>query len=417
MKITMISNYINHHQIPFSDALYNRLGNDYHFIQTEKMEQKRIDMGWEVNPDDYPYVILSYQSVEEARKAINESDVLLVGWLEDESIIADRLRNGKLVLRISERLYREGQWKFLSPKGLIKKYKEHISLNKYPVYLLCNGAYVASDYNLIHAYSGKKYKLGYFPKARIYEDYSKLAGKKASLNIIKVDSADELPEEPPVLTDNEVQIVWAGRFIELKHPEYMVRLAADLVNKGYRFHIHMIGSGVMEEELKALAADELLEDYITFHGSLLPEDVRDIMETCHIQLFTSNFLEGWGAVVNEGMNAGLTVIANEEVGAAPFLVENGVNGLMYKEGRYESMLAKVVSILENPKLIDEYGRAAYETITSEWNAEEASNRVIEFCEGWIKGTLPVYESGPLSIAGNLKPRFFASGTIIGMKTS
>ena len=45
MKITMISNYINHHQIPFSDALYEMIGENYHFIQTEPMEEERIQMG------------------------------------------------------------------------------------------------------------------------------------------------------------------------------------------------------------------------------------------------------------------------------------------------------------------------------------------------------------------------------------
>ena len=29
-------------------------------------------------------------------------------------------------MRVSERLYREGQWKAVSPRGLIHKYREHI---------------------------------------------------------------------------------------------------------------------------------------------------------------------------------------------------------------------------------------------------------------------------------------------------
>ena len=44
MRITMVSNYINHHQLPFSDAMYELCG-EYCFVQTMPMEQKRIDMG------------------------------------------------------------------------------------------------------------------------------------------------------------------------------------------------------------------------------------------------------------------------------------------------------------------------------------------------------------------------------------
>ena len=46
MKVTFISNYINHHQIPLSDELYQIWGEDYTFIQTEPMEEERIKMGW-----------------------------------------------------------------------------------------------------------------------------------------------------------------------------------------------------------------------------------------------------------------------------------------------------------------------------------------------------------------------------------
>ena len=54
MKITMISNYINHHQIPFSNALYEKIGEGYHFIQTEPMEEERVRMGWAVDVRKIP---------------------------------------------------------------------------------------------------------------------------------------------------------------------------------------------------------------------------------------------------------------------------------------------------------------------------------------------------------------------------
>ena len=46
MTITFVSNYINHHQIPFSNAMYAQSGEDYCFIQTEPMEEERRNMGW-----------------------------------------------------------------------------------------------------------------------------------------------------------------------------------------------------------------------------------------------------------------------------------------------------------------------------------------------------------------------------------
>lgn len=407
----MVSNYINHHQIPFSNDIFDRIGEDYCFVQTEEMEQKRKDMGWGINPEEISYVKLSYRDYEGCKQSIDECDLLLVGWIKDEAIIQDRLNNGRPVFRISERLYREGQWKVISPNGLIKKYKDHIRYRNKPIYLLCNGAYVASDYSLIHAYPKKMYRFGYFPKTRNYYDPSILFKKKGELKKIEVENAHELPLNPPTLTSIEVKIIWAGRFLKLKHPEYMIKLARDLVLRGYRFHMDMIGSGPMEEELKRDAEYELVSEYITFHGFMSPERVRDMMEDSHIHIFTSNYLEGWGAVVNEGMNAGCAEVVNDETGAGPYLINSEINGLLYNGGNYNSMLEQVVKLFENPELITKYGHEAYETIVSEWNSQVAADRIFDFYDALVSNKHIAYEKGPMSEAPILKPKFFVSGRL------
>ena len=56
MRVTFVSNYMNHHQQPFSEAMRERLGEDYLFIQTQPMEQERIQMGWDENADTLAFV-------------------------------------------------------------------------------------------------------------------------------------------------------------------------------------------------------------------------------------------------------------------------------------------------------------------------------------------------------------------------
>ncbi len=203
---------------------------------------------------------------------------------------------------------------------------------------------------------------------------------------------------PPILHDRTFEIVWAGRFMELKHPEYMIRLAADLVRAGFRFHIHMIGDGELKSRMEEYAEAELVAEYITMYGYKSPEEVRDIMENCHIHVFTSNRLEGWGAVVNEGMNAGLAEVVSGEAGCADYLIEDRVNGLIYRKDRYEDMRDRVISLLEAPEYMMKLGKAAYKTVVTEWNAETAADRVIAFYEGYTNGRIDVPASGPMSEA-------------------
>lgn len=382
LTVTMISNYINHHQIPFSEEMYKRYGDNYCFIQTEKMEKERSDMGWGVDEKSLPYLRLLYEDENTCIDRIMNSDILIVGWQEREDLILPRIEAGRFTLRISERIYREGQWKFLSPRGLLRKYREHTRFRKKDnVYLLCAGAYVASDFSLIKAYPEKMFKFGYFPKFREL-DFS---------------------VKPPV--DDEIHIIWAGRFIPLKHPEFAVKMAKELKDGGFKFHLHFIGSGEMEKELKVMALDNGLYDHVTFYGFVKPDKVREIMDRCHIHIFTSNYLEGWGAVVNEGMNSGCLEIVNSEVGAAPFLIQHEKNGLIYKDGSYNDFIGQVMKVFENPKLIEEYGKEAYETIKNLWNAKHAVNEVIAFYERFMNGraTDEIPEEGPMSKAEIINP--------------
>lgn len=383
MTFTFVSNYINHHQIPLCEALRRELGDDFTFIQTMPMEEERVAMGWGVDVRQLPYVQCLYQDEYACRRTIAESDVVLFGWSQREDIAAERLASGRATMRVSERLYREGQWKAVSPRGLAAKYQEHIRYRKKNVCMLCAGAYTASDFHLIGAYPGKLFRWGYFTRLRTYSE--------EQFNTMKVQ-------------DGRLHIVWAGRFIPLKHPEYVVRLAGTLRDKGCPFFIHMLGDGELEPQIRQDVDQAGLAESFRFYGYTEPERVRDVMEQCHIHLFTSNHLEGWGAVVNEGMNSGCVEVVNEQVGAAPYLIRHGENGLVYPKDRYGKMEALVLDLFENWETRRRMGRAAYETIRDVWNAEYAAKELLRFAEGLLRGEIVPGKEGPLTAAPILRPR-------------
>lgn len=377
MTFAFVSNYINHHQIPLCEALYRELGEDYTFIQTMPMEQERVDMGWGVDVRSLPYVQCLYETEYDCLKKIAESDVVMFGWTGREDLADSRLRSDKVTLRVSERIYREGQWKVVSPRGLAAKYREHIRYRRQNVCMLCAGAYAASDFHLIGAYPGKLFRWGYFTALRTYGE-------------------EQFAHMKPC--DGTLHIVWAGRFIPLKHPEYMVRLAEALRDKGYRFCIHMLGDGELEPQIRQEVENKGLTEHFLFYGYTAPEQVRDVMEKCHIHIFTSNYLEGWGAVVNEGMNSGCVEVVNAQVGAAPYLIRHGDNGLVYPDDRYDKMEELVTDLFDHWEERKDMGRRAYETIRDVWNAEHAAKELLHFSDRLLRGEIVPAEDGPLSAA-------------------
>lgn len=374
MNFVFVSNYINHHQIPFCEAMRARLGDGFHFVQTEPMEEERIRMGWAVDCAKLPYVSVLYGEAEHVRlleEMIQEADVALFGWTDREDLVQRRLEAGKPVIRESERLYREGQWKALSPRGLLRKYHDHTRWRGADSFLLCNGAYVASDFALIHAYPGKKFRWGYFPELRRYreEDFRRLKG-----GIWESGGADQTGE------GEELRLLWAGRFLPLKHPEFAVHYAAHLRERGIPFHLDMIGAGEMDSRLRDYVREQNLSEQVKFHGFLHPEEVRGFMERAHIYLFTSNHLEGWGAVINEAMNSGCAVVAGSEAGAVPTLLRQAENGLIFCGEDEEDFFRKADWVTEHPERIPALGLAAYRTIAEEWNAECAAERLLGLAE-------------------------------------
>ena len=388
MKLTTVSNYINHHRIPLSNELYRALGEDYHFIQTEPMDEERVKMGWGKELKQIPYLKMYYDEPEACQQMIMDSDIVIYSGLEEESYIQPRLQKGLPVIRGSERLYREGQWKAISPRGLRKKYLDHTRYHNAPVYLLCHGAYVASDFHIVRAYPDKMFKWGYFTEVKEY-DLEQLFAQKVNSRMRGREC---------------ISILWAGRFMPLKHPEYAIETAKILKQLNKNFHLDMIGGGEMEQACKNLVKQYGLEKEVTFHEFMQPTAVREFMERADIFIFSSNHLEGWGAVLNESMNSACAVVAGSGIGAVPFLIEDGHNGLIYPNEKMHACIRQVVRLVEDEELRKKLGRNAYQTMVTLWNPQVASKRLLNFCENILSGKVEGEETGPLSKAEILSPR-------------
>ncbi len=412
MTICFVSNYINHHQIPFCGEMIRLCheGDSFFFIQTQEMEEERKQMGWSAEMPDY--VLSAYKSEEEnakCRKLIFDSEVVIFGGCEDESYIKPRLEdiksavalkagsdskagpgknNKKLTFRYSERVYKEGQWKFISPRGLARKRADHTRYNDIPFYLLCAGGYVASDYALFGAYKNKMLKWGYFPEAQSF-DIEECINNKGYI------SGD-------IATDNGrvPYLIWAGRMIGWKHPENAVLTAQYLKSKGLRFQMDIFGNGPLRDKVSALINETGVRDCVSLKEFVSPPQMRELMKKADIFLMTSDRMEGWGAVANEAMNSGCCLIADCMEGAIPYLTKDGENALVYRGGGNSAsgeLLQKAERALTDPELRRKIAKNAYRTITEEWNAKTASERLMQVIRAFEEGKeFPEYESGPCS---------------------
>lgn len=349
-------NFANHYILALSKEL-KKVFKKYYFIVSDELPSERKKMGFS-DLNDSEFVVKAYEDKEKARQLILDADIVITGSYRFEEHIKERLKQNKPVFFDSERLFKYN-W-LLNKLSALRNYIRHINSNN--SLLLCISAYAPGDYNSFGAFKNRTYKWGYFPEPIKYDNVNKLISNKKTNSII-----------------------WAGRLISWKHPEYCIEVAKRLKDLNYNFEINIIGNGEMENELKEAITNNKLEDCVYMLGSMPPENVRKHMEESEIYLFTSDKGEGWGVVLNEAMNSICACVASYSTGSTPFLMKNNVNGLVYKNDNVDELFNNVKFLLDNDNKKKEFGLKAYEDIINVWNPKEAANRLEKFISDYLNG--------------------------------
>lgn len=373
MTVVFISNYFNHHQKPFADSMYSLLGEDWAFIETDTMDEERIKLGWKNEATSYvKRIYTSERDREECQNLIDSADVVIIGSAPDE-LVRRRIKSGKLLFRYSERPLKKG----MQIHKYLPRFVQWQIKNPFwkPIYMLCASAYTASDYKKFGMFIGKSYKWGYFPEIKSYSDIDALIDSKQKNSLL-----------------------WVARLIDWKHPEAPIEIAKRLKKDGYDFSLNVIGNGELEDNIKSKIHENGLEDQVHMLGGMPPEKVREYMEKSEIFLFTSDRQEGWGAVLNESMNSGCAVVGSHAIGSVPFLLKDGENGLVYKDGDLDELYSKTKWLIDDQYKRKEFGKRAYYTMTEQWNAKNAAERFLALSQAILDGnSCPnLFESGVCS---------------------
>lgn len=380
MKVAFYLNYLNHHQVAVTDAFYDLLGEDFSCICTQKPSPYELKGG-----DDYStraYCINATTCAEHYEQALilaRTADVCLFGAGSLEYAI-ERAKHNKrgLSFEIGERWLKKGLVNIFSPRLLRYLWYYHTLLKKKNLYKLCASAYAAEDQYKLLTFKDRCYKWGYFTV---------------------VDDLDiEILNKTMSSATDIVHIMWCARFLRWKHPEIPIKLAARLREKGYKFVIDMFGSGEELERMKVMAKKLGVTDVINFCGNKPNREILEEMRKHDMFLFTSDRNEGWGAVLNEAMANGCTAVGSDAIGAVPFLINDGVNGLIFESVNVDSLEGKVEYLINNPSERQKLACNGYNTIKNVWSPQNAARNLLILIDDLLNGRDTTIVEGPCSKA-------------------
>lgn len=188
-------------------------------------------------------------------------------------------------------------------------------------------------------------------------------------NTIEINTYPFLLRKQPTL-----KLLWVRGFAELYNPTLALTILDTLLQLGHKASLCMVGpdkDGSMAT-CKQLAEEKNLP--VLFTGKLEKTEWLRRSAAYDIFINTTNF-DNTPVSVMEAMALGLPVVSTN-VGGMPYLIKEGVDGILVPPNNAEAFVKALIALTENPKAAQEQALRArqkveafdWETVKGQWNA-------------------------------------------------
>jgi len=106
----------------------------------------------------------------------------------------------------------------------------------------------------------------------------------------------------------------------------------------------LLGDGPLRESMEQYVKEQSIKD-VSFIGVVPNVKIYDYLNKADIML-SSPLIDNMPVSLLEGFNAG-TLVISSRVGGVPYMIEDGVNGLLFESRNSDEMASKMIEALEN----------------------------------------------------------------------
>lgn len=150
------------------------------------------------------------------------------------------------------------------------------------------------------------------------------------------------------------KILHIGRFSDVKNHKELISLFEKLVEKNKLVNLELIGTGILESEIKKQVKNLGLESKVHFLGT--KASCYNNIHECDIFILPSKY-EGMPMTLIEAMGSGVPVVTRP-IGGIPDMITNGIDGYLCEE--VKDMKDIVLNLLENESERERIGKNARE---------------------------------------------------------
>lgn len=146
-----------------------------------------------------------------------------------------------------------------------------------------------------------------------------------------------------------IKLLWVRSFHEIYHPKLAVEIVHSLKDHSYEVNLSMVGpdkDGSLET-IKKYALEKGVHQLIEFTGRLSKTEWISLADSFDIFINTTN-VDNTPVSVMEAMALGFPVISTN-VGGMPYLIDNGVDGILVPPNDAASFVEQIVKLYKYPE--------------------------------------------------------------------
>lgn len=172
-----------------------------------------------------------------------------------------------------------------------------------------------------------------------------------------------------------------ARLEAVKNHRCFLEAAAEAARAHAEMRFLVVGSGSLEQQLKAYAGELGIADKVIFTG--FAPDTAPLMSVMDVNVNTSDS-ETSNLALSEGFSMGIPAVVSDCDGNCA-MVENGVSGLTYERGNSESLATALETLFERPELISKMKQAARARYEQRFSAAVMTKKLEELYNKELKG--------------------------------
>lgn len=199
--------------------------------------------------------------------------------------------------------------------------------------------------------------------------FHKLFARKSSVLYNVIDTDEIYTKLSQDSNSYDYDLIYVGRLTYQKNPQRLLRLCARLKQDKPDLKVAIVGTGELEDELKALSQELNLEDTVHFLG-FQPNPIK--MVACSKAMILTSRWEGTPMCALEAMALGTPVVSTPSDGMKDLLTD-GISGYLTESNEQMAEdLLKIFTQPEHRKLLAENARKKFDSL----NDGEAYKRAI-----------------------------------------